>query len=237
MTGKTYFVEKKMRTFAYANGNNATNDLDNSTCMDDLTSYGGWISDFNNYPASNNSLPDGNFPNLMGEIDASELSCVNSPYQNTHSGNAITNVEPINASVTNFYLCSWSVALGDNGTILGDDDSVMTVSNIPCDEIQPGNGTVGGYALTHSATVSTTQRLEAIDHIELDSISWASQPVLSLGPIRKGSVTSVKLDDDASLMHGLYRVTIVEKDGVGRPYFVEIKPTKVDAEEWTSSRL
>ena len=207
MYGNTYFVQKQMEQFAYAQNNRTVTFNPSSTiCSGGLTSSGGWIDRFNSYPDSSNSPP-------SGVDDAPTLSCTGTPggYSGGGSGPGQSTSATPSGSNVEFYLCMIE-GLG----------SFMSI--VPCETYTTGgdgpplfSGSVGEY-LYGSLSVSDPA---IIDFIEFEPISHDGlKVVIESGGGYTDSGTSLQ-----ALKNGLYKMTVFTQGGVGHPRYIEVMNT------------
>jgi len=224
MLGSTYFVQKKMEQFDYAQNNVTTTFNPSSTiCDGGLTSSGGWISRFNAYPDPSNTPP-------TGVNDDPVLECTMSPGgYSVPSGNDVGGGSAAGVSVE-FYFCSIE-GLGS------------FMSTVPCDTYATGEGTgtnvsVGGNgnpAISSILVDNTFDNLadegeglsSLIDYIELDPVSTEGKTLF----FKKGDEMPGLFSNMDSLKSGLYLVTVYMIDGRGYPQYIEIMNRASSAEQ------
>jgi hypothetical protein len=213
MNGATYFVQKKMEQFKYAENNISTTFNPGATiCSGGITSSGGWISKFNAYPDATNALP-------SGVNDAPTLSCTNSPGgYSSPGGNEPGQIGNATAQPSTFYFCNID-GLG----------SFMSL--VPCDTYATGNdgppvfggvwigGTYYGPPTDYLYSFQDLDLPNIVDHIEFDPLSNKGRNVIIGGDEDAFAGANA---DFSSLKSGIYQLTVFMKGGRGFPRYVEI---------------
>ncbi|MEM7037594.1 MAG: T9SS type A sorting domain-containing protein [Bacteroidota bacterium] len=195
LSGLTFFVQKKMEQFKWAENNSSTTWSPSATiCSNNLNGSGGWIDRFNSYPHQDNSTPN------PAQGDALQLSCTQVASGGGGGGVNPSNWSAASGHLAQFKMCilSDTVNVGGQVITIGPYATWWTIGD--CEESLPNHPDFG------------------IDHIEFDMVNSNSitEIVGEKGRFDAGNADISHLDE------GLYVMTIVLNNGMAVSAYKEL---------------